>query len=111
MKEDDLHGVGVSEGGLSPKQGVEDTAKRVDVAAAVDVGAAGLFGAHELGRSADHADASDLGASRSIDHFCEAKIEDLDVFRTVSWQEEVLEFEVSVDDALGVCLGEAVCDL
>ena len=103
---------------LAREQLVEDRSERKNVRAVVDRESLHLLGRHVARRPHDRPGlrvaracrrARLLARSDGLDSLRQAEVEDLEV--AVSRDEEVLRLQVSVDDALLVCGGEALCDL
>ena len=108
------------ESSLAREHLVEDRAEREDVRAGVGGLAADLLGRHVAERAEDDAGLRALGLGREIRsrsgptlvlvrQLGEAEVEDLDA--AVRGDEEILGFQVAVDDALVVRRREAVGDL
>ena len=124
---DGVHGVErrlALEGELGRDHLVEDDAQREDVAAPVELLAAGLFGAHVAERAHDRAgDGLDAAAGQGpgeidgqgglvgdgLDELGQAEVEELGV--AVPGDHDVVGLDVAVEDAGVVGLGQALGDL
>ncbi len=99
-----------SKGSRPRRQLVEDDADRVEIAAVIELGAAGLLGRHVLGRAADEAGAGERGALvvGAVDDLGDAEVEHLDEVGLVAplLHHDVLGLEIAVDDAGAVRVGE-----
>ncbi len=94
-----LGGVGV----LPAQQLVQDDARRIEVAAGVDPGAASLLRAHVAGCPDEHAGAGQVRAA--LGGAGDAEVRHLE--HSGRGQQQVLGLEVAVDDAPGVSVDQA----
>src|SRR5690554_378904 len=91
----------------------DDASEAVDIASRIDLGGEDLLGRHVARRSNNSPVAGELNVVLAADDFCDTEVEYFDeIFVAVDINEEnVVGFDVAMNDSVTVCFAQGATDL